>query len=375
MKMILQLFFYSLITAIMIGCGEKKNETAKDQAEIAGKIVKAIHISEVETENIITAYGEIVLPDDYNLSFQKSGIISQFFTKKGQRIVKGQKIAILEDKFSSDKLDKIELNKNQIQKSIEELKSQESRLTKQLNDNRELLRDSLLSQESIDNTAQALLSVKTNINRLKDQLEISQRDTEITLNEKELNELLAPVSGVVLDIYAKVGETVAPGQVILAMKSSESDKVFEIKVSDTDILKLSKGDMANVTLDALPDQPISAFVSYLPYSKEEGVYKVELALDKVPEEILAGLFGKAKITSSEKLSGIKLPHSAVVWANERNAKIYIHNEGKASLREVVIKKLSNDHLLVEGDLSDGDQVLINVNGTVSDGDDIIISDL
>jgi HlyD family secretion protein len=146
-------------------------------------------------------------------------------------------------------------------------------------------------------------------------------------------DVIAPIDGVVTNLPVRVGETVVPG-----VQNSAASAVMtiadmslitaEVKVDETDIVNLKLGQVADVTIDAIPDRTFSGHVieigntailrssgqvasSSATSSNEAKDFKVVIALDAPPEQIRPGLSCSAKITTATRKDVLTIPIQAL----------------------------------------------------------------
>ena len=99
--------------------------------------------------------------------------------------------------------------------------------------------------------------------------------------------LTAPFDGVVADLEAKIGATVASGQVALTLADFSAWLVKTTDLTEIDVVELAEGDPVTVSLDALPNEELSAEILSIgqTFTTNQGdvVYEVTLLLhDTLP---------------------------------------------------------------------------------------------
>lgn len=149
----------------------------------------------------------------------------------------------------------------------------------------------------------------------------------------EKHDVVAPLDGIVTNLPVQLGETVVPG-----IQNSAASSVMtvadmslitaEVKVDETDIVNLSLGQQAEVTIDAIPDQTFKGHVieigntailrstgqvasSSATSSTEAKDFKVVVALDNPPDTIRPGLSCTAKIVTATRKDVLTIPIQAL----------------------------------------------------------------
>jgi RND family efflux transporter MFP subunit len=126
----------------------------------------------------------------------------------------------------------------------------------------------------------------------------------------------APIGGTITVNNANIGETAAPGTVMISMIS---DSRFEVVtyVSESDVAKLKVGDAASVALDAYQGE--ASFSAHLTAvdpaaTLTNGIssYKVTLEFDANDPHIQAGMTGSVHIITNMHENALSVPTSAII---------------------------------------------------------------
>jgi HlyD family secretion protein len=148
---------------------------------------------------------------------------------------------------------------------------------------------------------------------------------------------VAPFDGIVTNMPIKEGETVVTGiqntaGSTLMTLADMSVITAEIKVDETDIVSVQLGQLADVTVDALPGKIFKGHVTLVgdqallrstgqatststSGTEEAKDFKVVVTLDAPSSELRPGLSTTAKITTAHKASVLALPIQALTMHN------------------------------------------------------------
>jgi HlyD family secretion protein len=143
----------------------------------------------------------------------------------------------------------------------------------------------------------------------------------------------APIDGIVTNLPVRTGETVVPG-----VQNSAASTIMtiadmsvitaEVKVDETDIVNVDLGQVAEVTIDAMPNRTFHGHVTEIGNTailRSSGVaasqsntsdqeakdFKVVVALDDPPEDIRPGLSCTGKIVTATKPHAMTIPIQAL----------------------------------------------------------------
>ena len=164
----------------------------------------------------------------------------------------------------------------------------------------------------------------------------------------------APFDGLVTNVPVREGETVvvgiqnAEGSTLMTL-ADMSVITAEVKVDETDIVNMSLGQTADVTVDALPGRTFKGHVTEVgdqallrttgiatsqstTGTEEAKDFKVVVTLDQLPTEKLddlrPGLSTTAKITVAQKPDAITIPIQALVERDPAMEKVLAQNKGQ-----------------------------------------------
>ncbi len=325
--------------------------------------------------SLVTASGEIKPRKYINIGANATGQLTQIPVKEGDHVRKGQLLAQVENtqpganvnaqraslasaeadaaaaeaglKSSDDNMltmqAGVERTKADLEKALLDFKRgeelyQAKLIPKQDYDQRKAAYDS--AQASL-NEAQARLTQakaqreQTNAQLYSSQKKVAQLRAMVTVADDVLNKYssFAPLDGVVTNLPVRVGETVVPG-----VQNSAASTIMtiadmslitaEVKVDETDIVSVTMDQVADVTIDAIPNKTFKGHVIEIgntaivrstglaasqttTSSQEAKDFKVVVALDNPPEDIRPGLSCTAKITTATRQRTLTIPIQAL----------------------------------------------------------------
>jgi HlyD family secretion protein len=144
---------------------------------------------------------------------------------------------------------------------------------------------------------------------------------------------VSPLDGVVTNLPVRVGETVVPGiqnsSASLIMTIADMSLITaEVKVDETDIVNMKLDQLAEITIDAIPNKTFKGHVIEIGNtailrstglaasqsavsSQEAKDFKVVIAMDDPPAEIRPGLSCTSKITTANRQKALSIPIQAL----------------------------------------------------------------
>ena len=206
------------------------------------------------------------------LAAPQSGYVKQAEVRAGDRVNKGQRLAVLDDRTLQLELEKWRSERNKIRTEY---------------------REALAGGE------------RTTLSILRAQLE--QVAAEIKLVEEKIRrtQLHADFDGIVVsgDLSQSLGAPVEMGQVLYEIAPLDSYRVV-LEVDDFDVAGLSKGQSGRLVISALPSQTLTFVVDQVvpvaTSSEARNFFRVDALLDQPAELLRPGMRGVAKIAMGER---------------------------------------------------------------------------
>ena len=145
-----------------------------------------------------------------------------------------------------------------------------------------------------------------------------------------------------------------------------TEMAVKVKVHESAIKNVEKGQTARVTVDAYPDRELTGKVTkvgVLPDSRNRWmnpdvkVYETEVSIDKVHEWLKPGMSAEVKILIKELPDVVYVPIQAVAPSNGDRV-VYLAGLGKPERRVVETGEYNNEFIEIQGGLKEGEEVLL-----------------
>jgi len=248
---LLSIVLVALIAATLAGCSAKPADTdslkvqqlqqyKKEFAELRVKIealekelasndnlngavrVQVTELVPQKFERFIEITGRVEAEEDVQVSPESIGVIEELLVREGQRVTKGQTLAVL--------------NTEALKRALDELKIQHDLATVTYN------RQKNLWEQNIGSEMQLL--------QARSAMEALQKRIESTQAQINLAVIKSPVNGVIDVVYQKKGEIGSPQVPFARIINSSSIRVYA-DVAESYLPKIKQGDKAMVFFPAL----------------------------------------------------------------------------------------------------------------------------
>ena len=313
-------------------------------------------VEDIIKSTVVT--GKIQPRDEVNVKPQISGIIAELYKEAGQSVKEGEiiaKLKVIPDMSSlssaQSRVRLAEVNLKQAQTNYDREKA--------------LFDQQLVSAEQFDQVSQSLRQAKEELSAAKESLEII-RDGVSSSNKSGSSTLIrSSVSGLILDIPVKVGNTVINSNsfndgTTIATVADMDDLIFDGNIDETEVGSLSTGMPVKITIGALQDVSFEAQLEYIsPKAIENnGVNQFEIkASVKIPDGITirSGYSANAEIVLQEARQVLSVPESAIQFEGD-DTYVFLVTDNGYERRDVVTGLSDGVNIEIKEGLSAGEKV-------------------
>lgn len=173
---------------------------------------------------------------------------------------------------------------------------------------------------SVTNALTSIDDAKTsgtsaNLDMKSAELAVNQASATLSDAQKALSDhrVKAPFDGIIAKVSAKLGDKAANGMTVATIVTAQ--QIVNISLNEIDAAKVSKGDKATLTFDAIEDLTLAGHVSNVDIvgTVSQGVvtYVAEVAFDDIDPRVKPGMTVSANIITKAKQDVLLVPSSAV----------------------------------------------------------------
>lgn len=205
------------------------------------------------------------------------------------------------------------------------------------------------------------------------QIAIAQGQLDSVQAQLSNTVITAPISGIINQTYAEVGEMVMAGSPVADIVNTKNIEI-ELALTEFDIGKISVGQKAEINLAAYPDERFTGEVCYVGFAADSisKKFPVKIQLENADRKIRSGMIVQASIITAEQEDVLVVPQTAVFTENGVE-KIYLVDDD-SRIRTITVKTepLDDNKLkIVEGSV-ENEEVVINGNYELGIGEEVTI---
>ena len=340
-----------------------------NQANKGVVTVQTAKVAKVDTlVSQVTASGEVKPTTYTNITAQGFGRITDILVKEGEHIKKGDKLLLQENVQANADVQAqaaaINSNESGVQAAGASYKAaqadliqQEANLEKAKLDyerGQGLFKDGLIAKQDFDqrktsydaavaaaeSSRARVQAQKAQLEQVRSQLDQSKAVLVRTKDVLQKTTYVSPINGIVSYLPVRLGEYVVPGiqnanGSFLMTLSDMSIVTSEVKVDETDIVNVRIGQIADVTIDAIPGKVFKGQVTEIgsqavlrssglattqttTSNQEAKDFKVVVTLENPPDNLRPGLSTTARIKTAEKKDVIAIPIQALAVRSRKD---------------------------------------------------------
>ncbi|RYY57448.1 MAG: efflux RND transporter periplasmic adaptor subunit [Chitinophagaceae bacterium] len=323
--------------------GNKKKNEAKTATVATVSASVAVRVDTVRQSDIaeeFIANGKFAPAQEINFSSETSGRVVRVLVEEGQRISKGQTLAVI-------KTDNLNVDLQSARESY-----QNALRDKQRYEN--AFKSGGVTRQQVD---QASLSV-TNALAKVEQAQIRITDANIR----------SSINGVVNKRLIEPGAVLAPGTELFEIVDISTLKL-EISVTEAQVAAIKEGDKVKISASVLPGEEFNGQVIFVAAKADASLnFPVTIEVSRNTNNLLrAGMYGIAAFQPSKKVPAITVPRSAFVGGVSSNEVFVVDASNKARVRKVVAGRILGDRVEVSRGLEENEKVIVSGQINLAEG--------
>lgn len=326
----------------------------RSRAQSAGIVVTATTVERVPMlQSQVTASGEVVASRFAEIGANIMGRLVSLTVKEGDAVTAGQVMARIDPVQAASTADAADASLGALeadakaaatqvraaQAVVDEARSRAAESASALDRAQQLRQAGLIAAADFDRVVASDAAAKAQVASAHASFERTQQAAAATerrvaqgraeraraRDQLSKTDITAPIDGVVTRLNVEVGEMVVigvqnqPGTILMTISDLTAINA-EVKVAEADVMRLSNGMPAAVTLEALPNQRFPGRVieigaSALPQPGTQAAareFRVKVRLDHTTTSLRPGLTCDAEIVAVERRNVITVPLQSVV---------------------------------------------------------------
>ena len=287
--------------------------------------------------------GEVEGDREAQLAAALGGFVEQVRVRSGQTVQKGQIIA------------RVDSRTYQAQEELARIEHDEAK--------REL--------ERLSDLGSAVTRVR--VDGARTRVERADAQRRLAQTQLERATIVAPFSGVIVDLTIEAGEVVAPGAPVGRLVVLDPVAV-SVSVTDKDITTLRKGDKAQISTAGSPGWLEGQIERIEPVADSRTrTFLVRVTARNPEKTLLPGMIAQVELRRQfDADEGQLLPQDFLVTKLKGNGIFVVDEENKARWRPLELGQVVGDQVVVRSGIKKGDRIVNVGHRSLADGDPVLV---
>jgi HlyD family secretion protein len=307
----------------------------------------------------VDASGKVFPTVEVEITSNVSGTLIELKVAEGDFVKAGDLLARIDPDAMASMVERVEASTNTARAQLQSIKAQKEQLEAQFKNtkivyerNKDLLAQGVISKAEFEISQASYETALANLKAADENIlaaQFSVKSAEATVKEQRKNlsqtTIYAPMDGVVSKLNKKRGEQVVgtaqmAGTPILKIANLNSVEV-RIDVNERDILSVSLGDTASISLDAYPNRTFDGIVTQIA-NTASNANGLTLTSDQVTNFEVRVLMLPASYKDLEAAGGGKSPFRAGMSATAEIRTNTLYNILSIPVGAVTVRQDSSD---------------------------------
>ncbi len=337
-----------VIVAALAGIGwvlsnnKKENEAktavvAERNASVAVKTAEAIK----KPLNLdFTANGNFTPYQQLNFSSETAGRVVSVLVKEGDRVRKGQSLAVI-------KTDNLNIELQSAQENYQNALQDKSRFEN-------AFKTGGVTRQQLD---QAELALKNAAFRVE-QAKVRIADANIR----------ASIDGTINKRYIEPGAVLNPGTQLFELVDVSKLKL-KVQVNESQVAQLKTGDKVKVKVSVFPDKTFEGVIRFIAAKADDALnFPVEIEMANTNNSgVKAGMFATAVFNFPPSAPSLVVPRSAFLGSVNSNQVFVVKDGDEVRLQQVVAGRILGDEVEILDGLNEHDKVITSGQVNLTDG--------
>lgn len=324
----------------LAGCG------AEPAQKLVSERAPAVRIATVRTEikiPEIQGIGTAVWRRETPLGFTSGGQIARIFVNEGDRVQRGQLLAVL--------------STTPVEAELSAAVAEAARASSDAERLRGLYNQGWVTKPRYEAAQASAIASAAQVKARRFALETAR--------------VIAPSGGVVLARLAEPTQVVSAGTTVVIIGEAAGGYVMRVPVNDRAAAALTLGAPATIRFEALGAAPLQGRIVEIGGKARQstGTFDVEIALPNVPG-MRSGMIGTASMIAASRTAAprVLIPAAALISPRAGEALVYVIDESnRARLRTVNIGETSDIGVEILAGLSGGERIALTGFDKIKEG--------
>jgi RND family efflux transporter MFP subunit len=337
-----------------VGCSSEHNAGSTAPETVSNLPLIIVHTAQIP--DLVEAVGTVRAAQSSPLASQVMGNIVDIRVHEGDRVQRGQLLAVIDDAQARAALDQATAADLASQQELSAADSEYVLADATFKRYQALYDKKSVSPQEFDEVKARFQAAGAHRDMAHAGLARAKAGMQQAHTVVGYSRILAPFDGVVTEKKADIGALASPGMTVFTIEDRRRFRL-EAAVNETDLRYVHLGQQVPVSVDAVGERAFQGRVVEIVPSADAASrsFLVKLELPEDPA-MRSGLFGRAQFSRGER-PGVLIPKTAVVERGQLQGVYTVDQNHVASLRYITLGKPSSGDIEVLAGLQTGDMLV------------------
>jgi membrane fusion protein, multidrug efflux system len=331
-------------------------------ASITKGRITTVEVMPVFTKSItpVLTFTASLEPGWYSdISPKVDGRIAALNTDEGQFVTAGQVVATVENAEFANQASQAEGSLYAVRADLAQARADFDRAAM-------LFEQGAMSRQQYE-------AASSKVENLEGQVRSSQGNLGYMQNRLNNADVVTPHSGKVIKRYLQAGDYAKAGTAIFNVADT-SVMLAKATVGEGQVTQVKLGDMAQVIIEALSDQPLMGRITKISPAATvpARTFVVEVTLDNTSDTLLSGLTAKVMANGREHPNAVVVPEASLVLFEDQQT-VFVLNDDKVVQRKVKVGYVGDGLAEVLSGLNPGDLIVVAGQNAIRDGSKVQVT--
>ena len=342
-----------LCVAVTLTACEKEPEIVE-----VVRAIKTMTVSEQPAEKIRKFPGQVAAVDSSGLSFEVSGQVESVEVDIGDRVKKGEVLAVLDPEPYQLDVDAAEADLTKAKENVTKTKAEDKR-------QKRIFGEGAGAERYVEVAEYNYKAARSAVKFQTAKLDLARRNLRKT-------KLPSPYDGVIAWRAVEPNEEVLAGQKILEINATGKMEV-ELAIPETNVDQIHIDDPVTITFPTLPGETASGRISYIGGAAvKANAFPVKVELIDPSEKVKPGMTAEAKLTIKDesRKSGYLVPIQALLPSPEPDrGYAFVYDPGTSTVKKTPVhsRGMADKRVIIDEGLEAGDIIAVAGVSFLADG--------
>lgn len=342
-------------------------------AQRASTRMETVAAGRGDIEQVVNATGNVAMHTYVDVGTKVSGQISDVFVGVGEVVREGKLLVAISPAVQAGRAEGARAQMARLKAELAGQNAQLDFAQLQFQRQTQLKAENATREETYESSRMGMYSAAAKVDAINAQ--IQQLDAAMKEDDavRKQTKVVAPMSGTVVALSARVGQTLSANQDVLLRIADLSMMSVSARVAEENVTRLHKGMTAYFTTPGYPDKRWVGKlrqIMLLPADDsgkqgKKAFYTVLFDVPNTSRQLMAGMTADVTFVLARAENAVTIPASLVVRpdSNGQQKIRIVGHDGKVAEREVKIGIRTADRAQVLSGLTEGEQVLLPVGAS------------